>query len=296
MAKNPLRLDPTRTALLRRQFSADITARFTKVGRAIWQGVVREDMLGLNAPVVNAPRFHFSTKPQKIKRFRAWLKEQIDNHILEVVPQTGEPKNKKPWFYKYIISTYKKGRMRAYTDARPQLGKPVAFYEGSKAEFLEGAFGAPVRLDKLELIYTRAYEDLKGITAAMSTQIGRSLAGSVANGDGALVAGRKLSKVVKDITRKRAQALAQTELISVHAEGQLDSFEDLGVETVGAETERVSFSTSDDDLVCPICRALEGKVYTIKQARGVIPVHVFCRCSWLPVIKLPKGLRKKKTV
>ena len=125
----------------------------------------------------------------------------------------------------------------------------------------------------------------------MSTQIGRVLADGVAQGKGPLEIARQMSKEVKGITKKRAIALARTEIIHAHAEAQLDGFEELGVKKVGA---RVEFLDSSDDLVCPRCKKLNGKVFTIKQARGVIPVHVFCRCSWGIVIELPKGFKPKR--
>jgi SPP1 gp7 family putative phage head morphogenesis protein len=67
--------------------------------------------------------------------------------------------------------------------------------------------------------------------------------------------------------------------IHAHAEGQLDSFEDLGVRELGITAE---WSTAGDERVCPRCSALEGHIYTVEEARGMIPQHPGCRCSWIP--------------
>jgi len=68
-------------------------------------------------------------------------------------------------------------------------------------------------------------------------------------------------------------------LIVAHAEGQLDSFEDLNVEEVGVMAE---WSTVGDDRVCELCEDLEGAIMTIDEARGLIPRHPNCRCAWIP--------------
>jgi SPP1 gp7 family putative phage head morphogenesis protein len=46
----------------------------------------------------------------------------------------------------------------------------------------------------------------------------------------------------------------------------------------------VELVTAGDLRVCPMCQGLNGKVYTIKEARGLIPVHPQCRCAWVPVM------------
>lgn len=266
----------------KKTYTSDLKAVLDKAG-------IQHRLRG--APTINAPKkpFKFETDPAKLKRFQRWLKQRIDAGILEINPTTGEPLGMKPWMYKYVDSAYKKGLLRAYFDMyKKELGKPQAYYDGTKQQFLESSFGQGERVSKLELIYTRSYEDLKGVTAAMSTQLSRTLAEGLANGQHPLQTARTMVKTVDKLSKTRAKVIALTETIHAHAEGQLDGFEDLGVEEVGADVE---FTDSGDDGVCPICKSLNGKTFTIAKARGVIPVHPRCRCSWSPVIKLPKGVK-----
>jgi hypothetical protein len=45
----------------------------------------------------------------------------------------------------------------------------------------------------------------------------------------------------------------------------------------------VEIATAGDDAVCDECQALEdANPYTIDEAMGLVPVHVNCRCSWVP--------------
>jgi len=90
---------------------------------------------------------------------------------------------------------------------------------------------------------------------------------------------REMNRTIDKMTRSRARVLARTEIIHAHAEGQLDSFEDLGVEEVGVEAE---WSTAGDMHVCPVCSSLQGVVMSVAKARGLIPRHPQCRCAWIP--------------
>lgn len=285
MPKNPLRIDPSRTALLRRAFAAQMQKRFDRLRRAVWKYLITEDALGLAGPALNAPRYQFLTDDKKLKQFNQWLKSQIDQGILEINPETGDPLGLSPWLYTYVDSAYRKGLVRAYTEAhQEEQGQEQPFYEGTRAGFLESAFGRPERISKLRLLHTRAYESLKGVTAQMASTMSRVLADGMANGHGPMKIARNLSNSITGVPLQRAKAIARTETINAHANGQLDGLQDLGVEEVSAEVE---WSTAGDDAVCPRCQEMEGKIFTIDEARGLIPLHTNCRCAWSPVIKSP---------
>ncbi|GAF76076.1 unnamed protein product, partial [marine sediment metagenome] len=224
----------------------------------------------------------------KVKAYRKWLQQQIDAKILTVHAVSG-----KPWTATYAESAYRKGMMRAYTQIHStELAKSIDFYEGSKKQFLMDAFAQPATLSKIELMYTRAFDELKGVTAAMGQQMSRALANGLIKGQGPRVIARELRKNVSGM-EKRAMTIARTEVIMVHAEGQLDAFEMLGVEEVGIMAE---FSTAGDDRVCPECGALEGQVMTIAEARGIITVHPNCRCAWIPFVKKVHRRKSKAAI
>jgi hypothetical protein len=41
--------------------------------------------------------------------------------------------------------------------------------------------------------------------------------------------------------------------------------------------------------VCERCSALEGKLYSIEEAEGLILVHPNCRCTFIPAVKDLRG-------
>jgi len=73
----------------------------------------------------------------------------------------------------------------------------------------------------------------------------------------------------------RAEMIARTETAQAFCEGELSQYAD-------SDVQYVEFLASGD--ACPICRALDGKRYSVGDATGRIPVHPNCRCDWVPVV------------
>jgi len=309
-SRDPIRFDPTKTSLIRRQFVAETSRRIRALRRAVWDFVWTQDALGLKAgapgsvlfgnqisqsdrsdekPVLLASpqfrQFQFRTDSNKVKAFRDWLQEQINSDILSPV---GAKDPSKPWTAPYIESAYKKGMVNAYAKTKAKIAvNDKEFFDKSLEEFIKTAFGKPETTRKLELLSTRTFEDLKGITDEMARKLNRILADGMVNGLGAYEIAKNMTAEIDSISDRRAIVLARTEVIHAHAEGQLDAMTDLGVSEVGVEVE---WSTAGDDRVCPQCEAMEGQTFPIDEAHGLIPLHPQCRCAWIPAI--PKSLLK----
>lgn len=282
--KNSLRGDPTRTIMIRRRFIADMTRRFRRVRKAVYHFLVTVDALGLQEkknPVLNAqPReFQFSTDAGKLKAFNDWLLQQIQADILSVPPGGNAAV---PWTSPYLTSSYKMGQINAYLAAKQGLASTdPGFVSQSQAQFFRDSFNNPETTSKIQLLATRAFENLKGVTSTMSSQLNQILAQGMLDGSGAEAIANEMTDKIDSLSDSRALTIARTEVINAHAEGQLDAFVDLGVEELGVKAE---WSTAGDDRVCPECEELEGNIYTIDEARGMIPVHPNCRCAWIPYV------------
>jgi SPP1 gp7 family putative phage head morphogenesis protein len=302
--KNPLKADPTRTTLIRRQFQIEIRRRVNLLKKDVWDFVVVKDALGLKdrfpsgpgtggrlgalfgneialagnqtglLTILAAPQpreFEFRTDAGKLKGFRDWLQEQIKLRVLSP-SKDGEPG--KPWTSKFIESAYKRGMVNAFRSSKKEQAiADQGFVDKSQDAFLKSAFGQPETTAKIELLATRAFEELKGVSEVMATQMNRALATGMVDGSGARDIARNMVDTVDNLTEKRALLIARTEVIHAHAEGQLDSFEELGVEELGVESE---WSTAGDERVCPLCEEMEGKLFSIEEAHGMIPLHPNC--------------------
>ena len=271
---NALKIDPTRTTLIRRQFVAEMVRRFKRMQLDVIQALADADALGL-IPNKSFLTLHVGQQawasmanPQKVASFRRWLGQRMNANLLEVSRATG-----KPWTAKYIEASYRRGAMRAYIDSKKDVLAKSGIFGGEKSDFLKSAFTSQIDLSRVEMLYERAFTELEGITSVMDQQMSRILADGLVSGISPRAMAVDMNKQIAKLTNTRAKTIARTEVIRAHAEGQLDSFDRLGIEKLHV---RAEWSTAGDDIVCEICSGYEGEVFEVKDAHGLIPQHPNC--------------------
>ena len=295
--------DPTRTTTLRNQFAGDMRVRFSKLCTVIRKAIVDEDCFATETPpgflamanmaTPGRHAFDFARSADKVAAFMAWLKKQETAGVLEIIamPRLGRPLEE-AWTDKYIQAAYQRGIMRARQELMG-VNYIVPSIEGSGG--ITAAFNMPIHLERVGLVYTRVYEGLKGITASMDTQISRVLAQAMAEGKNP----REMAKLlVKTITgpvgdlgitdtlgrfipaKRRAEVLARTEIIRAHHVATIQEYRNWAIEGVKV---RAEWQTAEDSRVCPECSAMQGRVYTLDEIEGKIPLHPQCRCVALPL-------------
>lgn len=259
--------DPTRTQTIRRRYAQRLRGGFGGINTAIREGVANRDIFGLSTDALATPppRFHFDRDDRKTEAFVEWLRQQQENDVLSVVSR-GENK--------FVRHAYKRG----LTDAGVRLRQQGV----ETPDGVETMLRLPETQEKLQLLYTRNYRALEGITDEVAKQISRELTDGLAAGRGPREIARDLSDRVDKIGKTRATTLARTEIVNAHASASLDRYSREGVSEVVGKAE---LSTAGDSRVCAQCASLEGRTYKIEDARDRIPVHPQCRCAWLPVLK-----------
>lgn len=253
---------------LRKAWTGDFNRKFTELQKRINKLIVEEDCFGLvkTPHVVLNAGFSFQSTAQQLAAFQQWLKQQVSILLLA----DGE----RSWWRKYIIDGFRKGQGRVFDDFK-NVDRTTPHYQ-----FLKQAFNNPVSEERVEVLAARVFTELKGVTDAMAQQISRELTDGLTQGMNPKQIAKNINDKVEGIGKNRARMIAQTETIRAHAEGQLDELERMGVSHVGVQVE---FAAAHKG-ACPICQKLNGKKYTLEKARGVIPVHVCCRCCFRPVV------------
>ena len=295
--------DPTRTLILRSRFAAEATRRFRAIKKLITESIVANDALGLKGEthITNAAlpsqQFAFKSNPDKVKGFMSWLHTEVNAEILQLPGGERAVTGNVAWANTYIDSAYKRGMKRADTElAKAGVKTSRLARPGEAGLSLETAFNLPVHADKVGLIYTRVYSDLKGISDSMEQTISRELAQGLADGKGPIEIARELNNaiekqggslaIVDSAGRpmraiQRAKILARTEVIRAHHVAMVNSYREAGLEGVKVLAE---FSTAGDERVCQSCEGLEGLIFTLEKIENLIPVHPQCRCVALPYI------------
>lgn len=301
------RVDPTRTLFLRNRWAREMRVRFNRICALVRRAVVDQDCFGLMPPqgirrvmvqevdlkLPHQAAFAFPRSADKVDAFTAWLQEQTQAGILELttIPQLGQAVEQ-PWTNVYVKDSYARGIQRA----RWELAK--AGYEVAGIEATGGiaaSLAMPFHVDRLGLLYSRTFSELKGVTAAMDQQISRVLAQAVADGEGPRQIARLLVSTINgegmgDLAltdklgrfipaRARAEMIARTEVIRSFHQANVQEMMNYGVAGVYVKAE---YMTAGDGRVCPRCASLQGKIYDLQEAMNLIPKHPRCRCVVLP--------------
>jgi SPP1 gp7 family putative phage head morphogenesis protein len=294
------RRDPTRTLTIRNAFARDMAKRFRELRGAIRRAIVEEDVFGLSSRLtafqLSTPgrrAFAFSRSSDKVEAFSRWLQRQENTGILQTIgPQLGAAAEQ-PWTNKYIQTVYQRGILRSRQEMIKTGFDVPAISEATGG--IQVAFNNPFHMDRVGLLFTRTFSDLKGITNAMDTQISRVLSQAMAEGRNpneiARLLTRTISGPVGDLgltdtlgrfipAERRAQLLARTEIIRAHHGAMIQEYRNWEVAGVVVKAEWV---TAQDGRVCPICEALEERTFTLDEAEALLPRHPQCRCITIPV-------------
>jgi hypothetical protein len=225
--------------------------------------------------------FEFVQDRAKIAGFMDWLRKQEETGILQVVLRPHFARSASgPWTDIYIDSAYQRGIRNSDSWLRR------AGAGGSVSVQMPGgvnrAITQPVHAEKVAIIYSRTYEDLKSVTEVMNAQIRRritdglttGLARGIAEGKNPLTIARELVKNVNDRVDKigitRARTIARTEVMHAHNEALLTEY-DLAERAIGKP---ILVDVSLGANPCPLCVDLEaGGPYTLTQAMGQLPAH-----------------------
>lgn len=263
------RVDPTGTTMLRKRYEHDMARRFRKVRVMARQALVRDE----TSARVFTP-FSFVRPSERVTAFTDWFYDIAQEQILGIIP--GTPSSlavRDNWQGEYLQAAFDKGQRDAL--ARLRVLQDIMQVDAPRRR--RERLPTDTRVD---IIKARSYTELEGITDEMARQISRHLSQGIAKGDPPERIARRIAAST-DLSLTRARMLVRTEMIAAHAEASLSSYEEAGIDEVGVQAE---FMTARDDVVCPTCRALEGEIMTVEEARGMIPVHPNCRCAWLPVL------------
>lgn len=290
---NPSKLDPTRTTMLRKRFERQFSAAFRILQRDIAEYFESQNPILFTA---NAS-YTFPSNATKVKAFAAWLQGKMQGLFL-TSPSRNPSKFEQDygWLVEAMTKGYTSGRGRAYLAVRgldPDMAKKIPGSSQSRSDFLKSAFTQPETVEKIQLLFTRSYTDLDGITKSIAAEITRELSIGLALGENPKKIARRLVKRA-GLGKVRAHRFARTEIIRAHAEGALTAMKDMGVTHVGVAVE---WSTAGDGRVCQKCKDLQGVVLHIDDATGLFPRHPNCRCTPIPALmKSPGQIRTKSAV
>lgn len=264
-----IKTDPSRTGLLRRNYTKDMASKFRLLEQEIKIHIIDEDALGLDQDLVlNAVSGQVSDFAMwvrtKITEFVTWITQKIDEILLALDWQG------RIWLRAQVLSAYTRGQRRAVTE----IDK-----EGKLEELLMVVI--PANEEKVNVLTLKTQMLLVGITAAMIASASNSVAKGLLNGESKANIAAEISRTNAKVFNTRVKPLVNTETMQAFVEGQLDTYESFNID----ELELVA-EWSSSGVACTKCSPMNGVRMPIEEARGLLPVHPNCKCIWVTVKKL----------
>lgn len=265
------RKDPTGTRQIRKSFSSEFYKRYRWLKGQVRKKIIEDKFFS----ETGFSLVHNVTNAQ-YEEFTSWIDGLIEGGIiLSKKKGFSNSIDFERWSDIYVHASYKKGMKDAYQfgNYRKKTGIPVD-------SFVDSASFDSLHRETMNVLFQKTFSEIKGVARATQQKIQRVVAkGALENSSFKEIASQ-INKEIDKVGLYRSRLIAQTEIVRAHAEASLNIYKSFGEEFVGA---LVEFSTVGDEKVCSICSALNGKLFTIEEARGLIPLHPFCRCVWLPM-------------
>lgn len=270
--------DPTKTLTLRRNYEGQFASRWGEVRRASRALVVEDNAFGIGEDgdrITALAKYQFATVPDRVAAYQAWFAQQVNRSLFDGNLSKSYDEAADRFFGNSFANTaYRRGIINGAGQIKSAGGRVAS-------SFVEGAVTRDKHLEALKRLNMRAFDDLQGISAAASKQIGNTIATGLVEQWSTAAIAAAISERIDKIGIQRSRLIARTEIISAFNEAELNTYDDAGLAGVMLEPELL---TAGDNRVCELCEAAARVKYTVATARGVLPLHPNCRCTWLPVI------------
>lgn len=283
--------DPTNTLSIRQALIRELARRMRRIRGLVRTTVGYEnDALNLSANAGPKEAFEFTTDQAKTQAFYTWLANVIREELLDAGPRQAI-KQGDHFTAEFIRRAYEQGWTQAAGLLMQQGASIDRVGEGSGVDVV---FNLPVPREQLKQLYTRTYEQLEGVSEDAAAVLRDELTRGLDKGENPRKIADRLTKELRTIEHTRLRTIARTEIINSHSTGALDRYERAGTDVVS----HGEWATADDDRVCAICEALEGRSFTIGEMRDTDfemdgvgfrvrlrpPAHPNGRCTIIPAV------------
>ncbi len=264
--------DPTRTLVLRRKFSAQMTKRFGVIKGRV--NTYMADSAKFEGSGLKMAAAEYDNIPLIIDAFMrelsAWERETILDALAFPAAVTGLG-----WTTVFTNAAYDRGIRTASANLSSFLEDVLG--TETAAEILGPGFFR----ERMRIFGGLTFSSLEGITSAMNDQILRIITEGLIQGKTRKDIARLINSRVDKIGITRARRLARTSIAHIYNEGAVDAYKGhasmLGREILG------EYITAGDSRVRPRHAARAGKFYELDVIRTLFG-EPNCRCTFAPVV------------
>jgi len=257
-------IDPTKTLVIRNRAAREIDVRFNRLKKFVRDSIF---VGGLVTNVVSPRQYEFLRDTEKIKEFNRWLQIEIDKEILGIAEGSIQPENY--WLNVHVGQGYERGARKARIIAERGIKSLVGIPDYSP-------FANVAHIDRAELLYTRVFNDMKGLTDTMKGQMNRVLSNGMLLGQNPKVVAKDMVDRIDKIGITRAKLIARTEIVEAHNQAHVLEGGLIAKET--GVKEQYQWIGSDDGRERDSHIARNDNVYSKEEILSMIG-EPNCRCS-----------------
>ena len=267
---------PTKTITIEHMWLRDFNVRYRKLKGAVNRFILK----GETSNIINAKVYEFGSDVERLTEFMVFLKSKVNEIVLGNATTFEDA-----WQNKYILESYTRGIKEAERDIKKSLPRKAALeVYPADINFPESSLGfgaqtkilAPIHQKAIQLIYSRNFSDLEGITDQMSMQISGVISDGMGQGKGAIEIAKDINGRIDKIGRTRSRLIARTETIrsynisGVNEASRVEEGTDL--------TAYYEWITTLDGRERPEHGVWDGKVFTKQEYLARIGAPN-CRCG-----------------
>jgi len=266
-----LRRDPTRSSPVRRAGRSQVNARVYALNKGLRQNIQEQDNIGLRKPDYVSWVEPIAGKLERSEQMVRYLVEQT----LATPPD---------WLRGLIENAIRRGVNQAGSEIKAAVDN--------------------IDTRELNQFHTAtSVVEVKGIAGETQRRVLRHIAAALEQQQSPNELMRELRMTLEKVTRARLILLVNTIMVKAVNAGKLHTYKLNGVSKVGIEPEwnpagftrrahdhgkwkdaDVNVLTAGDDLVCDECEDIaDDGPYTLEEAAGLIPAHISCRCTFVPL-------------
>ena len=178
------------------------------------------------------------------------------------------------WLNVYIGTAYQRGAKKSQNAIRRL--RPNGFISDTDI------FNNPVHVQRAQLIYTRVFSALRGVTQTMSSQMSAVLSSGILQGDSVAQISRNLNNRVDKIGIVRSRLISRTEIVNAHNVASINETE--YAEGILGEQINMEWLATLDDRLRHSHSLRNGVIYSKEQSSLLIG-EPNCRCAVIPVFE-----------
>ena len=170
-----------------------------------------------NEVIANKTFYSYDISEQRYDSINAFIDRLLYNELLESI--TGrKPQN---WFYQSYLSSATQDAIRDTIPSSPHMAEPSIVGDAIAMMIRQldaGAFN-PQQVQSLGLVYSRVFNEMKGLTDSMKVDLSETLTRGMASGLG-------IRQITQDVAKRvgvgfsRAQRISRTEILGAYRTAQ----------------------------------------------------------------------------